>query len=136
MTACETSAGRRAGTGDGGSDNGSIIGELSGLLNETKGMNDGVVGLVKEIEGSRSLSGLIEETIESISVHKDLRREVSGLLSALFDEDIAAARRAVSHEELEGPRPFRRYIASNYTMQRRGSYTRRGIECYSLYGKG
>ncbi len=109
----------REGTGDGGSDSGSIIGELSGLLNELKGMNDGVVGLVKEIEGgSRSLSGLIEETIESISVHKDLRREVSGL-SALFDEVIAAARRAVSHEELEKARGLSlEYIASNYTMQR------------------
>jgi methyl-accepting chemotaxis protein len=109
----------REGTGDGDSDSRSIIGELSGLLDELKGMNDGVVGLVKEIEeGSRGLSGLIEETIEGISVHRDLRREVSGL-AVLFDEVIAAAKRAVSHEELEKARGLSlEYIASNYTMQR------------------
>jgi methyl-accepting chemotaxis protein len=109
----------REGTGDRDSDSRSIIGELSGLLDELKGMNDGVVGLVKEIEeGSRGLSGLIEETIEGISVHRDLRREVSGL-AVLFDEVIAAAKRAVSHEELEKARGLSlEYIASNYTMQR------------------
>ncbi|OPY02743.1 MAG: Methyl-accepting chemotaxis protein (MCP) signaling domain protein [Syntrophorhabdus sp. PtaB.Bin047] len=106
-------------TADADSDSRSIIGELSGLLDELKGMNDGVVGLVKEIEGgSRNLSGLIEETIENISVHRDLKREVSGL-EVLFDEVIATARRAVSHEELEKARGRSLdYIESNYTMQR------------------
>lgn len=106
-------------SGDGDSDSRSIIGELSGLLDELKDMNDGVMGLVHEIEaGSRNLSGLIEETIENISVHRDLRREVSGL-TVLFDEVIAAARGAVSREELEKARGLSlEYIASNYTMQR------------------
>lgn len=105
--------------GDGDSDSRSIIGELSGLLDELKDMNDGVMGLVHEIEGgNRNLSGLIEETIENISVHRDLRREVSGL-AVLFDEVIAAARGAVSREELEKARGLSlEYIASRYTMQR------------------
>ncbi len=108
----------RQGTGDGNSDSRSIIGELSGLLNELKGMNDAVIGLVKEIEGgSRSLSGLIEETIDSITVHRDLKREVSGLATR-FDEVIAMARQAVSREELERARGLSlEYIESKYTMQ-------------------
>jgi len=102
-----------------GSDSRSIIGELSGLLDELKGMNDGVVHLVKEIEqGSRGLSELIEETIDSISVDKDLGQEVSGLVIR-FDEVIAMAQRGVSREELEKARGLSlEYIASKYTMQR------------------
>ncbi|OPY01069.1 MAG: Methyl-accepting chemotaxis protein (MCP) signaling domain protein [Syntrophorhabdus sp. PtaB.Bin184] len=106
-------------TGDEQSDSRGIIDELSGLLGELKSMNDGVIGLVKEIEGgSRSLSSLIEETIDSITVHRDLKREAAGL-AVHFDEVIMAAREAVSREELEKARSLSlAYIESNYTMQR------------------
>lgn len=101
------------------SDSRSIIGELSDLLGELKGMNDGVVALVKEIEGgSRGLSDLIEETIDRITVHENLGREVAGL-AIRFDEVIDMAKGNVSREELERARGRSlEYIESNYTMQR------------------
>jgi methyl-accepting chemotaxis protein len=106
-------------TGDEQSDSRGIIDELSGLLGELKSMNDGVIGLVKEIEeGSRSLSSLIEETIDSITVHRDLKEEVTGL-AVLFDDVITRARGAVSREEFEKARNLSlAYIENNYTMQR------------------
>ncbi len=96
-----------------------IIGELSRLLEELKTMNDNVVGLVKEIErGSRALSDLVEDTIDQITVHKDLAREIAGL-SRRFDEVITWAKRTVSPEELEKARGLSlEYIENNYTMQR------------------
>ena len=101
------------------SDSSGIIGELSGLLEELKGMNDGVVSLVKEIEqGSRGLSDLIEETVDGITVHSDFGREVSDL-SLRFDEVIMNARRGVTTEQLEKARGLSlEYIEKNYTMQR------------------
>ncbi len=101
------------------SDSANIIEELSRLLEELKTMNDDVVGLVKEIErGSRALSDLVEDTIDQITVHKDLAREVAGL-SHRFDEVITWARQTVSPEELEKARGLSlEYIENNYTMQR------------------
>jgi len=110
-------SGRQTGEEDSGSAD--IIGELSRLLGELKTMNDDVVGLVKEIErGSRALSDLVEDTIDQITVHKDLAREVAGL-SLRFDEVITWAKRSVSPEELEKARGLSlEYIENNYTMQR------------------
>jgi methyl-accepting chemotaxis protein len=106
-------------TDEEGSGSTNIIGELSRLLEELKTMNDDVVGLVKEIErGSRALSDLVEDTIDQITVHRDLAREVAGL-SRRFDEVITWAKRAVSPEELEKARGLSlEYIENNYTMQR------------------
>jgi methyl-accepting chemotaxis protein len=95
------------------------IAELSGIVEGLKHMKDDVARLVEEIgSDSRSLSGLIRETIGDITVHDDLERLITDVC-AIFDEFITEARQKVSPVEIEkARRQSFKYIQDNYTMQR------------------
>ncbi len=95
------------------------IAELSGIVEALRRMKDDVTQLVNEIgSASRSLSGLIGETIADITVHDDLESDI-GNTCAVFDEFIMQAKQNVTPAEIdEARRQSFEYIQENYTMQR------------------
>jgi methyl-accepting chemotaxis protein len=95
------------------------IRELSEIINTLKTMKNDVAESIDKIESqSRNLAKLIEETVSEVSVHRDLRRQVSGI-SRSFDEIIGEARRNTTAAELEKARRISlQYVEDNYTMQR------------------
>lgn len=102
-----------------GAGNLDMVRELSDIIYALKEMKDDVAGYTANIEStSRGLSTTVEETINDITVHRDLTRDVTAIARG-FDDLIANSRRHVTADELEDARRISyEYIQANYTMQR------------------
>lgn len=102
-----------------GSGDHDTITELSRIIDTLKHMKDDVAQIVQEMEIlSRGLSDLIDETIDEITVHSDLERDI-GSICTVFDEFIFQAKQKTSPAEIdEARRQSFEYIQGNYTMQR------------------